>query len=245
MLIEKFGSVRVILSERVEARTFMTGFHGVGQVGWIATRYIVDSIGARRVGFVISPYMQPFVTVREGVIAPYELYSKDEFLFFVANVPLSQKDMSLVSLALAEEVVRLGVECSILFGGLDKRFASEEGELLRVAPTSSFRAKYGHKMEKLKVIEEGLGIVGPLAYMLAFYEAHEHPALAILPYAAADRPDPLAASRAVEVAGQLVGLRVDVSRLVEEAELLERRYEELEKKISELMREREPPAYHV
>jgi len=245
VLVEKLGSMRIVLSERINAKTFMTGFHGVGQVGWIATRYIVDSVGARRVGFVISPYMQPFVTVREGVVAPYELFSKDEFLFFVANVPLSQRDMSLVSLAIAEEVVKLGVECSILFGGLDKRFAPGDGELLRVAPTSSFRARYGHRIEGLKIIEEGLGIVGPLAYMLAFYEAHEHPALAVLPYAAADRPDPLAASRAVEVAGKLVGLRVDVSKLVEEAELLERRYEELESKISELMREREPPAYHV
>jgi len=245
VLIEKFGSVRIVLDERVNARTFMTGFHGVGHVGWIATRYIVDSIGARRVGFVISPYMQPFVTAREGIVTPYELYSKDEFLFFIANVPLSQRDVSLVSLAIAEEVVKLGVERSILFGGLDKRFASGEDELLRVAPTSSFRARYNRWIEGLKTIEEGLGIVGPLAYMLAFYEAHEHPALAILPYAAADRPDPLAASRAVEVAGRLTGLEVDVSRLVEEAELLEKKYEELERKISEVMREREPPAYHV
>ena len=61
MLVERIGSVRIILGEHVEARVFITGFHGVGQVGWIATRYIVDSIGARRVGFVISPYMQPFV----------------------------------------------------------------------------------------------------------------------------------------------------------------------------------------
>lgn len=244
-IVEEIGRVRLVLTEPIEARVLISGFHGVGHVGWIATRYIADKLGTRRVGVVVTPDMPAFVSVKNSVIAPYELHLKENYLFFVTNTPLSQRDISRVPLALAEFALKSGVEETILFGGLDRRFATEGDETVRIAPTRKYIERHSSEISWLKVIEEGLGIVGPLALMLAIYEAYDSSAAAILPYASPDRPDPLAASKAIEVANRLLSLNVDTEELREEAVLLERRIEEIQRRISELTREREPPSYHV
>lgn len=245
-IVEEIGRVRLVLTERVEARILISGFHGVGHVGWIATRYIADKLGTRRVGIVLTPDMPAFVSVvKNSVAAPYELHLKDDYLLFVTNTPLAQRDLSRVPLALAEYALKAGVEETILFGGLDKRFAAENDDSVRIAPTRKYVEKHSNDLGWLKVIEEGLGIVGPLALMLTFYEAYDSSAVAILPYASPDRPDPLAASKAIEVANKLLSLSVDTEELREEAVLLERRIEEIQRRLSEITREREPPSYHV
>ena len=245
VIVEEVGRVRLVLKERVRAKVLLAGFHGVGQVGWIATRYIADKLEARKIGFVLTADMPAFVTVKGGIVAPYELYSVGDFLLFVTNVPMSQRDLSRVPLTIADFALRAGLEEAVLFGGLDRRFVAEGDDAVRIAPTRSYLEKHPESVQGLKVIEESLGIVGPLAVMLAAYEAYDSPACAILPLASPERPDPLAASRAIEVANKLLGLSVDVQELREEAALLEKRVEEIQKKLSEIMREREPPAYHV
>lgn len=244
-IVEEIGRARLVLSEPIRARIFMTGFHGVGHVGWITARYIADKLAAKRAGILVTPDMPAFVSIRNSVVAPYELYLKEDYLLFVANAPLPPRDLSRVPLALAEYTVKVGLEEAILFGGLDRRFAAEGDDAVRIAPTRKYVEKHTSDMEGLRIIEEGLGIVGPLALMLAFYEAYDTSAVAILPYASPDRPDPLAASRAIEVVNKLLLLSIDTQELREEAALLERRIEEIQRRISELSREREPPTYHV
>lgn len=243
--LEEINRVKIVLSKPVTARILITGFHGVGQVGWIASRYIADKLEGERIGVVVTPDMPAFVTVRSNILTPYELYQKGDYLIFVTNTPLSQRDMSRVPLALSEFTLRVGAEEVLLIGGLDRRFAVEGDDAVRIAPTKRYLEKHAGEIGWLRIIEEGLGIVGPLALMLTYYEAFGVSAAAVLPYAQPDRPDPLAASKAVEVVNKLLQINVDTQELREEAALLEKRIEEIQRRISELTREREPPAYHV
>ncbi|ABL77766.1 proteasome assembly chaperone family protein [Thermofilum pendens] len=242
----KYGKVRVVLSEDVHPETFLAGFHGVGHVGWIAVKHVVEKLEAQRVGYLFTQYMPPFVNVRSGIRTPYELYFSQGMLIFLPNVPVSPKDFISVPEALAELSITLGVKLSVLFGGLDASYKEPDAKP-RIAPTRAFLLSKEDliKEKGYPVLEEHLGIVGPLAILLSVFEANNVPAVAILPYAAADRPDPRAAAEAIKVFQEITGVRISVEELLEQGERLEKEVAEVEKKIKEAMREREPPMYHV
>lgn len=232
-----------VVAEDFGGRYFVTGFHGVGYVGWIAVRHLVEKLGAKRIGYVLTRHMQPFVSVKGGIVLPYELYRAGDAVFLLTNVPLSKRDSTLVPLYLAEKVAG-SFEESVFIGGLDSRRREGEEEL-RIAPTSAYLERHPEAGEKYKVIEEKLGIVGPLAVFLAVLEARGAPGVALLPYAAIERPDPKAAAKAVEVVGEMLGVEVDVKELIEEGEMVEKTVEEIERKIRESAREREAPPYYI
>ncbi len=239
--------VRIYLKRDVARKYFITGFHGVGHVGWIAIRHLLSKLNAERAGYVVSYYMQPFVTVKEGIVLPYEFYVSKDALIFVSNVPMTKRDMNMVSIKVAELVAKLGIEESILIGGLDSMLKKEEGDEFRVAPTTVYYNLYEDlfKEKQYRILEEGLGIVGPLAYFLSIFEAKRKKALAILPYAAIERPDPKAAAKALEVLSELTGIKVETQELVEEGLMIEREIKELEKRMRETLKEKETPPYYI
>lgn len=243
-MIEK-NRLRVILRDEVKARLFAAGFHGVGHVGWISVKHLVEKMNAERVGYIISPYMQPFVSVKKGIRTPYELYLAGDFLIFLPNVPVSPRDSNMLPLSLAELVLEVGVKEAVLFGGLDSRF--KEDDSIRLAPTTAFYDAHPEVFSSgtFKPIEEGLGVVGPLAVLLSVFEVYQLPAVAVLPYAVMDRPDPRAAAEAIKAFNKIYGYNIGVEELLEEGAIVERELEEVEKKMRELAKEREPPPYHV
>lgn len=219
-----------------KGKVFVAGYHGFGLVGYLAVRHLVKALGGRRVGYVISPYMPQVVNVGpDGLITPYELYDVGPAIVFLPNAFLTRNDMVRVPYALAEASIAGGAKMAILIGGLDASYRKGEGEL-RYAATRSFLRLYSELIKGLLPLEEGLSIVGPLAAMLAYYEAKEFPSLAILPYADPHSADPLAAKIAVDFISSVINVKVDASDLVklaEEKARLEREVEELRRRTYE------------
>ncbi len=240
-------SIRIKLGDiSLRDKVLVAGFHGVGYVGWIAVRHIVKMYSNPRRGFIYTPYMQPYVSVSEGIKTPYELYDLGEVVVFVPQIPLASRDISLVPITLAEKFVEEGGKYSILIGGLDSRFR-EGNEKIRIAATSAFINTYKNVLEKIEArfIEENLYIVGPLAYMLTVFESENFPALTLLPYAEIGRPDPKAAAVAVEILRGLLGVKSKVEELLEEGERIEKEIEEIKSRIEKISRERETPPYYI
>ena len=52
-----------VLTERknLKGSTLITGFHGVGQTGYIATSYMIHALKAERIGFVEVANPPPWV----------------------------------------------------------------------------------------------------------------------------------------------------------------------------------------
>jgi uncharacterized protein len=239
-------TTKVVLTEDVSPEIFIAGFHGIGHVGWIAVKHIVTKLEARRVGYILTPSMTPFVTIKNGVKVPYELYAADNLLAFMPNVPLSIKDSMVVPQMLAQLVLNCRVNLAVLFGGLDASFAEPDAKP-RIAPTSAYLSLFTSSIKRLElpIIDEKLGIAGPLALLLTYLEAGNVPAVAILPYAAVERPDPRAAAQAIEVFTRITNLNIDVCELLAQGVQLEKELAEIEKKIREAVKERESLVYHV
>lgn len=240
--------IRIIVTEPLEAMrrngelVLITGFPGFGAVGYITTRYIVEAMKLKRIGYVITKYMPDVVSI-EGdrrFSFPHEIYSRDgSGLIVLVNsiVPNIHERVEF-----AESIVRWSIENKIneilLIGGLDPSVRRSQDDILRWTGNS-----WGKRVLKEPTMDRGLIIVGPLAIILMFTEILGQPATVILPYAERERPDPRAASVAVKKISEIFGVEIDIQDLIKHAETME----EIERKIREHMEipEKRVTGYHM
>lgn len=221
--------VKLLVEGALEGKALVAGYHGIGFVGFLAVKHLVKALRGRKVGYVVSTYMPQVVNAAaDGIAAPYELYDVGPAVVFLPNVPLTRQDLFRVPYAIAEASLEGGASMALLVGGLDSSYRRGDGRPLRYAATSAFLARYRRYVEGEYPLEDNLAIVGPLAAMLAYYEAYGFPAVAVLPYADPSGADPLAAKVAVEFVAGILGLAVDTSELVKLAEEKAKLEEELE-----------------
>lgn len=217
----------VVLKSRfrdVKWRVFVTGFQGVGFTGYIAVKHLVSKLKAEPVGVVESSILPPFVWMEGGrLIAPLQLYGYGDLLFLLAEAIPPVRDQYGLFRSIADWVVGAGVTEAVLIGGLDQRFRRDDSKA-RCAATEAYVRR---RSPSIPFIERGLLITGPLALMLHRFEVRDFPAIAILPYAVAERPDPLAAATSIDLFNKLYGMNVDCSELIEDAERIEREVKEL------------------
>ena len=209
----------------------VTGFHGLGATGYIAVKHAVTSLNAELVGYIDTDKIPPFVSMDEGHLSlPFEIYKKDNFVFMITNVPPHPKERQAFSRALADWAMRSEFRSAFLIGGLDNRLKPSENDKIRCTFTKNFSLDAS---VDIPVLEKGLFVVGPLAIMLASFEISGFPAISLLPYANPTRPDPMAASIAVEYLNKLTNLAVDTAPLVTDAQKIEAEIQELMKQRQE------------
>ncbi len=227
-------------------KIFVTGFHGVGYTGWIALRHLIKEMNGQRIGFIYSVYTPPFVSMEESIKTPYEFYLAGDFIFFIPNIPFSDKEMTKIPYFLTRYLVRKGIKEAVLIGGLDNRL-KEQGIDLKIAMTRKYlkRHKDVFRLLNASKIEEYLYIVGPLATMLSIFEIMSFPALTLLPYADITRPDPRAAAVAVQKIGLLYNVEINVKELLEEEERVLKEIEAIQKKLKQVKGEEHHKSLYV
>ncbi len=202
--------------------TFICGFHGLGEVGFLSTAHLTRTLNAERVGFIKSDMLPLFVSMEnEKLVLPFEIFSYEEksMVFLVPRFQPHQSEQWSFIDRLANWIAQNGFKETLLLGGLDASFKEDE-EKMRAVPTSA----YGDDMEKWSVplLEEGLFVAGPLALLLAELEMLSQPAVGLLTYATRGRPDPRSAADMLEKINEVYGVEANVEQLLEESREIER-----------------------
>jgi uncharacterized protein len=216
--------IRFLTSEKnFRGNVFITGFHGIGATGYIAVSHFVEALNAKRIGFIETEVMPAFVfmdkiTGNDILVTPFEMYKSGKFVFLKNEFPLHHNDELKLAKALANWIIEKKFKETVLIGGLDNSFKTGEGRF-RVVATEPLLNKV--KTLNFKLLEQRLSVYGPLAIMLSVFEMAKFPAIAVLPYSVADRPDPRAAAVGVEEICKIYGLDAKVTRLIRDAELIE------------------------
>ena len=208
--------------------TLITGFHGVGETGYISVSYLVHSLDAKRIGFVDVAHPPPFIaTSEDGLVTPFEVYRAGRVVIVKLEFSPHRTEESEFAKTLAQWVMDNKFKDAVMIGGLDASLQSGS-DAIRVVPT----AHYSLKAKKLKhpTLEPGLFVYGPLAIMLGEFEKRNFPAVAILPYASADHADPKAAATALKAVSKAYGLKVDVKDLEYDAADIE---EEIDRRLQQ------------
>lgn len=210
----------------LKGKILVTGFHGLGATGFISVKHAVTSLNAELIGYIDTSKLPPFVSMDDKRLSlPFEVYRKDNYIFILTNAPPHPKERQEFSKAIADWAIKEKMSMAYLVGGLDSRLKPSETDKIRCTVT---RAVDTSKLE-IPVLEKGLFVVGPLAIMLTQFEISNFPAIAILPYANPTRPDPMAASIAVEELNKIAKLNVDVSQLINDAQRIENELQEFNK----------------
>src|SRR5438093_7160290 len=216
--------VQVLVEEKtLRGSTLITGFHGVGQTGYIATSYMIHALKAERIGFVEVANPPPWVgTADGGLVTPFEIYSKGKTVLVKLEFSPHRSEEAEFAKTIANWAVREKFKDAILVGGLDISYRENSDDFC-VVPTGAYSNKA--KAFNAPILEPGLLVYGPLAVMLSEFEIHDFPAIAVLPYAETARADPAAAALAIRKISKAYNFKVNLKELLKDAKLIEREYD--------------------
>ena len=72
---------KILCEKDLTGKTIVTGFHGIGQVGYLCVSQLIKSIKAERIGFIETLNIPPFIGVKtNSFVTPYEIYQKDDLI---------------------------------------------------------------------------------------------------------------------------------------------------------------------
>lgn len=220
-----------VRAKNLRNSTLITGFHGVGETGYISVSFLVHALKADRIGFVDVAHPPPFVATSEsGLVTPFEVYKSGKFVLVKLEFSPHRSEEAEFARTLARWAVDNGFKDAVLIGGLDGSLKSGP-DGVRIVSTQSYPLK--SKRMKHPTLEAGLFVYGPLAVMLGEFEKKDFPAIAVLPYASANHADPKAAATAIKSIAKSYRLKVDVRDLEHDAKDIE---EEIDKRLQQTAR---------
>ncbi|MDH2900286.1 MAG: PAC2 family protein, partial [archaeon] len=192
---------------------------GIGYAGYWTIKYLVQKLEAERIAFVDSETVSPVGSTSQGkLVTPYEFFQKDDLTIFKVEVPPYRGAEIEFYRKLSEWITKASFKEVALVGGLDLSLRTDDSAF-RLVHTSAY--KPNNVLKEAKLLEDEQIIVGPVAIMLNYFEAHNFPAYAILAYSSTDRVDPRAAVSSIEILSRCYGFKVDVEPLLKGAEVVE------------------------
>ncbi|MGI0078045.1 MAG: proteasome assembly chaperone family protein [Nitrososphaerales archaeon] len=206
-------------SVKFDDMVLLTGFHGIGYAGYWTVKYLTQKLEAKRVAFVDSETVSPVASANQArLVTPYEFFQKDDVTIFKVEVPPYRGAEIEFYRNLSAWITKASFREVALVGGLDASLRTDDTSY-RLVHTNTF--KPSGVLKDAKMLEDEQIIVGPVAIMLNYFEAHDFPAYAILAYSSTERIDPRAAVASIEILSQRYGFKVDLDPLLKGAEVVD------------------------
>lgn len=191
--------VTEVKPKELAGSVLITGFRGFGMVGYTTSKYMALSLKAKKVGYILTFPMPPFIAIEEdGIGYPYDIYySGESRTTIIVNRALPEReDADSYTWELAKWIARTEFEYVILVGGLSKEFR-------RPDEAKGYRwihnRYYSGPMPSAPQLESGLGVMGPLALLYMHLDYFRVPTIMILPYSAVEGADYEASLLAIRV----------------------------------------------
>jgi uncharacterized protein len=233
MSVKSTITIELLEDVDLEGKYLVTGFHGIGIVGYIALKYMIAQTNARKIGIIVSNLMPPFVSLDENgnLLLPFELYldETNNLVFLIVRFQTHPDEMRDFTRELVNFVVKTKMKGLVLLGGLDQEWKPADDENgYRCIVTNGFPMKKEHP----PLIEPKLFISGGIAMLLIELQMQKVPALTLFPYADKEGFDIQAAKKAVELLNEQFGMAITPDKLGEESEKME-----LEKEVNQILKQ--------
>jgi uncharacterized protein len=218
----------------IEGGTAIEAFPGVGLVGHIAGSYMISALDMKLVGYINSDKLPPISIVYEGdIIPPLRLYLHKNILLFICDIPLPPESVHEITTEISGFLKKKKVGRSLSLAGVG---IGKQGEKVYAAATDK------KLLEELKIEPLQLGsIVGASGSLLLQCKRLGIPGIGLLAETVGNVPDPRASANLVTQLATILGLKIDVGPLLEEAEAVEERFEQM----MENMRKKEEAGEYV
>ena len=219
------------------------GLPDTGLVGVISSSHLVENLGMKEVaGIDILSMMPPVAVISKGVVRPpIRIYLSDNVMAVSAETPVPPQAVYPLAKMLVDYAMKRGIDYIVSIVGIasPNRINLEKPGIYWVASD-----------EKARKLVEGLGIesftngylVGPYALILKQAIRSRVSNLVLLADAYIEFPDPEAAAEVLSVVSKLVGVEVDVKKLLEQAEMIRIKLRGLMKQTRQAMAEMRTPS---
>ena len=227
--------VEIIFEERPELKDpiLVEGLPGVGNVGKLAAEHLLEQVGAKRFAVIFSKYFPPQVLVEDdGTIklVRNELYyhrreggkGPDIILLVGDYQGLTPEGQYELSAAIIDLCVDIKVKRIYTLGGFGVGKMVDEPRVLGASTT----IELVDEMKESGVIfsrgEPGSGIVGASGLLLGLGQKEAIEAVCLMGETSGYFIDPNAARKLLIILSRLLDLQLDLSKLEEKADQIER-----------------------
>jgi uncharacterized protein len=215
----------------------IVGAPDVGLVGAISLSYLIQSLKMEQMGYLESDIFDPVIVVHQGVPeTPFRIYGKDDLVAFISEIPLEPHALFPVSRAIVDWAKSKNVELLVSISGvpLQNRLEVEVPQVFGVGTTPAIRDSL--KKENIEPFEEGF-MAGLHALVVRECLKKGVGSAVLLAQSHLQYPDPGAAASAINALNRLLGLKVDVKKLLEEEEEIRLKMRELMQQTGRTMAE--------
>jgi uncharacterized protein len=197
--------------------TLINGLPDVGLVGLVAASHIVSSLKMREVGSIESDLFPPMIVLHDGLPkSPIRLYANESSVVIMAETAVPAALTRSLADAIVNWAASREVQLVISIGGMavQNRQDLDVPKVFAALSDKSLEKKLGDAAE---VLEEGY-IVGAYALMLRKCAEMNLPAITLLTQSFYNYPDPEAAAAALNALNKIIGLKIEVSELLQKGE---------------------------
>ena len=212
-----------------QCKTFIAGWHGLGEIGYITVSHLIEDLELKRIATIMSSGAPPFISVQNNQLRlPFEVYGKEDFDFavFIPHLQPYRHVQIEFSEKLSEWILKQkSLEVAYFIGGVDVRLKSSDSDI-QFIPTRTFLNhpklpdSFSSEVQD-NLLDPGLFVAGPLAIMLGYLDMSMFPACGLLAYAQRERPDPLGAVSTIKKLNEILSIKVNTEKLVENAQTIE------------------------
>lgn len=230
--------VSVVEREKADLREplVIAGFAGPGLVGGIAMMHLIQELGLRDIAHVKSRHMPPAVVFIDGMLRhPFRIYANDtgDLVAIVSEMPLPSDSAMPLASALLDWAETKGVkEVAVLEGVPVSGLPSERKSYCAAEPEKVSACKE-HGIE---MINSGL-ITGIAGSILNECLTRKITGVVFLTPANATMPDPQGAAVLIDALNRVYGLDVDTTALVERAEEIRKKLEEVAQRRQQMLQQ--------
>ena len=215
----------------------IAGFPSIGLVSTIVANYSIDALGLKQVGALNSPYFPTLSVVHTGEpLSPVRIYagkleSGEKIAVFVSEFKPKPNLISSLSDAIMNWVKKKGCKLLISPEGMvvEGKPSKEEDDIVdayAIGSTENAR----QLLQSMNIPQFKNGIIAGVSGVLLNKGKHENvDVISILAEAHPNYPDARAAASAITVIGTLIGVKINVAPLYDEAERIEKQLQKFHK----------------
>jgi uncharacterized protein (TIGR00162 family) len=230
-----FMDVEIVYEERPKLKNaiFIEGLPGVGNVGKLAAEHLLEEVGAKQFATVFSKYFPPQVLVEDDgtikLVRNELFYYKREgdkgpdVILLVGDyqglTPEGQYELASAIIDLCSE---MGVKRIYTLGGFGVGKMVEEPRVLGAATTPELVEEMKDNDVIFSRGEPGSGIVGASGLLLGLGHMKGIEAVCLMGETSGYFIDPSAARQLLLILSNLLDIKLDLSKLEEKADQIER-----------------------
>ncbi|MFX0014165.1 MAG: proteasome assembly chaperone family protein [Promethearchaeota archaeon] len=208
----------------------VVGFPGHGLVGNIAAKHVIKELEMEWIGSIRSPLIPPISVFIDGVLAyPYRIYGSKihKFVVLIGESPCPPQAYYFLAHAMLEWAIDIGAKQVICLDGfVADSFDEKSDKVFLVAEPQAYEKD--SNLMKFDLPKPHTGFIAGLSgaimneALLTSIEGFSLLVPVTTPY-----PDPGGAAKLINAINQIKGLEIDTSKLLKDAEKIQKSLMEL------------------